>query len=267
MGKCFLHGNGGDAALNFKVVGYATKEELLADTPAENTIGIITSTEITDWVFSATQPTGATGRVWISIGTSSTVEFNALKKNGIQVYPISAKQYISGVWADMTAKSYQGGEWVSWYNGELYDSGNTYDSITGGWHTAWWKMYDSENYVAPTLSLNNGNMTITKSASASAETGSVKTVNKIDLAKYSTVTFTFSAVTGPDAHAIVVFVTDDMGKTYVQSPAYTKVSKSGAQTVAVNIESLSGSYYVGIGISTYNGTYGINLVVTKVQLS
>lgn len=54
------------------------------------------------------------GTVWISTGTSSTVPFNALKKNNITVYPMSAKQYVNGAWVNKTAKTYQGGKWVDW---------------------------------------------------------------------------------------------------------------------------------------------------------
>jgi hypothetical protein len=56
------------------------------------------------------------GAVWITTGKSSPVAFNALKKNNITVYPISAKQYVSGAWVDKTAKSYQNGAWVDWWN-------------------------------------------------------------------------------------------------------------------------------------------------------
>ena len=67
----------------------------------------------------------ATGQVWISTGTSSLVAFNAVKKNGIEVYPISAKQYIGGAWVDVEAKSYQDGVWVDWKPAELvwYENG------------------------------------------------------------------------------------------------------------------------------------------------
>lgn len=54
------------------------------------------------------------GTVWISTGTSSPVPFNALKKNSVMVYPISAKQHVSGAWVDKEAESYQGGEWHDW---------------------------------------------------------------------------------------------------------------------------------------------------------
>lgn len=110
-----MTGGGGGTSLNFDVKAYATEELLLAATPKENTIGIITTTAINGWVFSATEPTEPVeGMVWITVGTSSTVEFNTLKKNAIQVYPLSAKQYVDGAWVDVPAYSYQGGEWVSW---------------------------------------------------------------------------------------------------------------------------------------------------------
>ena len=127
---------GGGGGLNFKVVGGTDAPS----NPKENMIWINTSTAITDWVFSATQPPETSSRVWISIGTSSAVEFNALKKNGIQVYPISAKQYVSGAWVDKTAKSYQNGKWVDWIryifdNGVVKEGGSWQSTISGGYIT------------------------------------------------------------------------------------------------------------------------------------
>lgn len=126
---------GGSGGLNFKIVSYATESELLADTPKENTIGVITTTPITGWYFAAEQPENmVNGDVWFPTGTSSHVAFNALKKNAVQVYPLSAKQMVSGALVEKTAKSYQGGKWVDWWSGELYDHGNEYTNITGGWY-------------------------------------------------------------------------------------------------------------------------------------
>ena len=121
---------GGGAALNFKVV--PNPQPSVAK---ENTIWVDTD-RINNYYFSATQPEGMVDYdVWFPVGTSSTVEFNALKKNGIQVYPISAKQYVSGAWVDKTAKSWQGGKWVEWIL-YLYNEGDTCDAITGGWDSS-----------------------------------------------------------------------------------------------------------------------------------
>lgn len=99
---------GGGGGLNFKVIPNPKPS-----TAKENTIWVNTDTPITSWIFSAEEPSAAeAGMVWISVGTSSSVEFNALKKNGIQVYPGYAKQFNGGTWANKDAKIYQGGAWV-----------------------------------------------------------------------------------------------------------------------------------------------------------
>jgi hypothetical protein len=74
----------------------------------------------------------AEGIVWISTGVVSSKEFNGLKENGIQIYPLSVKQYINGAWADKIAQIYQNGSWGSliFY---LVDNGNQCKDVTGGW--------------------------------------------------------------------------------------------------------------------------------------
>lgn len=98
----------GDGGLNFKVVGGTSQPS----NPVENTIWVNTSTTISGWEFSATQPVASSGKVWIYVGTASFAEFNMLKENTAKMYPIYAKQYISGAWVNKTAKIWQGGKWV-----------------------------------------------------------------------------------------------------------------------------------------------------------
>lgn len=129
-------GGGGGAGLNFSVKAYAS-ESVRPSVEKENTIAVIAD-EINGWIFSATEPTSPSEKmVWIPTGTSSTVNFNALKKNGIQVYPQSVKQYIDGEWVQIDAYIYRGGEWVQFSEIittlYLYTPGNTQDSVTGGW--------------------------------------------------------------------------------------------------------------------------------------
>lgn len=72
-------------------------------------------------------------KVWIKSGEISTVSFNALKKNGIMIYPSSAKQFISGTWESVTAKSFHGGQWADWMI-YLYNKGAEYvDESGNGW--------------------------------------------------------------------------------------------------------------------------------------
>ena len=91
MGEAYITRRGG-SLLNFKVVDGTS-----APKHKENTIWVNTDTKMTGWLFSPTQPPNpeVDGMVWFLTGISSNGEFNALKKNGIQVCPISAKQFIS----------------------------------------------------------------------------------------------------------------------------------------------------------------------------
>ena len=90
-----MSGGGPSAALNFKVLGGTTEPE----NPTENTIWVNTDQKITGWAFAADEPSDPVdGMVWFGIGTPSIAEFNALKKNSIQVYPTSGKQYSEGSW-------------------------------------------------------------------------------------------------------------------------------------------------------------------------
>lgn len=106
----FNAGGAGGGGLNFKIVGNPQPAS-----PSENTIWLNTDVPITSNILSPAEPeTPEEGMVWISTGTASTVAFNALKRNGIVVCPISAKQYTGGEWVNVTAQSYQGGEWKNW---------------------------------------------------------------------------------------------------------------------------------------------------------
>lgn len=114
-------GGGGGGGLNFQVVGNPQPTN-----PKENTIWLNTAKKITGKYFQTEQPKDMQpGEVWISTGTSSTVAFNATKKDTVMLYPISAKQMgHDGVLVDVEAKSYQGGAWVDWIpDGYLFYSG------------------------------------------------------------------------------------------------------------------------------------------------
>lgn len=126
--------------LNFEVVG-GTEEP---SNPNENMIWVNTDVDITSWIFSAAEPAAPQeGMVWIPISTASPASFNALKKNGLQVYPLSAKQYVAGVWVDVIVKSYQGGEWVEWISTlTVFDrTAQTYSEILQNLH-----IVDGANY-------------------------------------------------------------------------------------------------------------------------
>lgn len=224
---------GGSGGLNFKVVGYATEAELLADTPKENTIGIITTNKITGWMFAAADPAEPVeGMVYITTGTDSDIAFNALKKNGIQVYPLSAKQYVSGAWVDVTAMSYQGGEWQNWVT-YLYNEGDKCSDITGGW-------VKKGDYVSVTE--NADSMKI--ESAAYANTGWYHTKNKIDLSNYSTMTFD-GIINVIDVDTETIFgVNDTMEEYNSDYIAKYYASKNSNGIIEIDVSGVTGKHYV-----------------------
>lgn len=225
-------GGGGVGGLNFQVIGGTTAP----NNPKENTIWVNTSTKITDWIFSATQPTGANGMVWISVGASSPVAFNALKKNNITVYPISAKQYISGAWVDKTAKSYQNGAWVDWWSGELFINGNQYETFTGGWVRSDYYKGNDDNTNIGTLTVEN---TIYLSTSTGTYCKSVRTSNKIDLTNWKTLKYTVTKYNKGEAAILVTSQVGDVDNVAVAMGTFVEGENS------LDIKELTGEYYIG----------------------
>lgn len=237
-------GGGGGGGLNFDVVAYDTEEALLAATPKENTIGIITTTAISSWIFSATEPeTPEEGVVWISVATSSAVAFNALKKNGIQVYPLSAKQYVSGAWVDVTAMSYQGGEWGEWFPGYLYYKGNEFEETTGGLEISVGRTTGYSEGVG-----TKGNDSIILDCSEKSTAIEAVTANKIDLTNYSTLKCNVKSFTNWGRFVITsTKVHDGDGVSYKDF--------TGVGVNSLDISGLNGSYYVCVYTHySYNGS-------------
>lgn len=161
-------GGSGSAGLNFKVI--CNPQPSAAK---ENTIWIDTD-RINNYYFAANQPENmADYDVWISTGTSSAVAFSATKKNPIMVYPLFAKQMVSGALVDRDAKSWQGGEWVDWWNGELFDNGNQFTYITGSW-TGSGYTHTSQTFAAGTIA--DGNIVLNGSTAKLVGLGTNKAV-------------------------------------------------------------------------------------------
>lgn len=147
-----LNFKSGGAALNFRFKSYATEAALLLDTPPENTIGVVTTTPIGKYAFSATEPTtidGAAvtnGDIWVVVGSASSAPFNALKKNIITVYILSCRQYTGSAWEEKTSKIFADSAWVDlrmW----IYDNGTVYKTLDG--------------YGAPMPTFNASNVSLT----------------------------------------------------------------------------------------------------------
>ena len=229
-------GGGGGAALNFKVVGNPQPTS-----PSENTIWLNTDVPIASWYFQAEQPENmAEGDVWFPVGTSSTVEFNALKKNGIQVCPLSAKQYVSGALKDVKAKSYIGGKWVEWIV-YVFDSNSdasefTVKKITSNGSVS----FESGKIVISFTEANASDVVILKNEKVYIRKGSVISVNAKcsefeygNYGYYPTFGITETIPKDVSEHDKIGFV------------AYVKIKEksSNNKVYTLNLNSYEGEYY------------------------
>ena len=242
----------GSGSLNFNVVGGVTQPT----NPAENTIWVNTDTEITSWVFSATEPEAPSeGMVWISTGTANTAPFNALKDNIIMVYPISAKQYTDGAWADKSAKSYQNGAWVEWLpEGALYWRGNECENITGGWTSKAWQMQSDAGTTAQTFEIarNADHLMFTKTGQVGAV---MYATNPVDLTNVNAIHFKGEMSAASKANWVAFHVWTKITGSYwaTNSVATVTTTTSAAKTeFTLDVSALSGNHYIGFGIYDAN---------------
>lgn len=258
--------NGGGPELNFNVVAYASESVLLASAPAENTIGVVTTTAITSWVFSATKPTSPeSGMVWFSVGANSDLKFNALKKNELQVYLLDAKQYVGGAFTDVTAMIYQNSIWCDIWHGELYDNGNEYTNVTGGWVFT--------NTAEGTITKNTNHIAVTLDGRGSKTYFILNTANKIDVTDFSSVFSTISnfGQTGDNCVKTYFGLFDTLPSSIVMANidglgvAKTLVSTSGR--MSIDLSSITGKYYVAFfGYLNDFDTYYTRFNVSEVKM-
>lgn len=254
---------GGGAGLNFKVVGNPQPSN-----PVENTVWIDTDTPITSYIFSAAQPTGEEGMVWIATGTTGTIEFNALKKNDITVQILSASQYVGGAWVSKTAKIYQGGAWVELWNGELFVSGNPYESVTGGWSRSGYSISDDFN------STNNSQVTIGEQikckavivddANGTDKGGACGTVNKVDITGYTKLRVKGS-VSGYRSE-VKLYVGVSTTKALTNSPtAKIALTANGNFEKTLNLPTSASSYYIFVLAAVYTSVVLANTTTLTID--
>lgn len=237
MGECILHGaSGGAASLNFRIVGGTSAPV----SPTENTIWVNTSYEITSYVFASKTPESAQdGCVCIKTGAYSSAEFSLTKQNSIMVYPLLAKQYINGEFVDVEAKSYQGGEWVDWWNRYLYEAGNEHVVFTGGWSL---DEYKYNTHSAGTNVVKNQDKIIIQG------TNNLMTVcgtnNPIDLSSISTIYVDWEG-TGATSNVSLHFgvsKTKVLGTTTVKEINFGNVA--ARRTNYIDVSNVDGECYV-----------------------
>ena len=251
--ECFLIQKGG-AALNFDVKAYATEELLKAATPKENTIGIVTTVPITSWIFSATEPEEKeTGMVWFAAGTAGTIEFNALKKNAIQVFPLFANQYVDGNCVNVTAMIYKGGEWEELWDGYFFKNGVISRTVTG------WTGHDNGGHIG-FENITDGSVTFGDTIVATISTYRRLTfypLPAVDLTPFSKYVVDVSYSHAGDSSYVNCITVADENFGVVASKT---VSGTSRQTVEVDISAFSGLHLCGVKVDSVKGATTIATV-------
>jgi hypothetical protein len=250
IGRTNTGGGGSGGGSAFMIVGGTTRPAKAA----QNTIWLNTVVEITSYVLSASEPKNlVNGMAWVTIGDSGSIKIaSPVGGNWITVYPLSAKQYISGAWEDVEVKSYQNGEWVDWWAGELYDSGNEFETVTGGWVALALKQTSSGNASKPTITRNADSLVMDNS-STNYSGGIVYTAKKIDIKGRSNLVFTgVSNVAQKDRAALTIW--SAIGATQADNVVANVALPTTEGSVSIDISALDGSYYVGFALYKSSST-------------
>lgn len=248
MSEGYIIGGGG-SSLNFKVIAVSS-ELLLPATAKENTIAVITTTPITSYVFSSSAPTSPTeGMVWLVTGTASTVEFNAIKKNGLWVYPTGCQQYVSGAWVQKTVKTYMSGAWQDWQT-YLYSYGDQHTDITGGWTTDGVVYSASNVYTNGGISFTNTAIRMTRQ-NVRGNIPAVSTVNKVDLSEFETLKVNFDLSVGGTQFRIYISSAKNPYDSTAVAHQYFDSSIGNDQTATLDVSGVNTSAY--IVLCSYSG--------------
>lgn len=242
-----MSGGGESAVLNFKVIGNTVEPS----NPRENMIWVNTDVKITKWAFDYIEPEAPIdGEICFRIGTSSPVAFNAVKKNGIMIYPVCVHQYVNGEWCDIDVKIYQNGVWVDFPTEVLYllKDGNQYLDITGGWEGI-----DSSSEV------------LSKSAYHKEEQVGVpaylstSTINKVDVTEYNLLSVTLDSID----RDFYIRLLDDSNNVVANTDMVSSVG-----VVTMNLQNISGAYYIYFNVngSYDNGYASASFTISEIKL-
>lgn len=229
MGQCFLYGTGGGGS-GVRVV---IKAEAPAN-PRENTVWVKSDTAGRKYVFAEAEPESAEeGMLWLSVTGKGIIS--------------TARVYSGGKWVLVDAYMFIGGQWVSIassWNGVLFENGNQYEDITGGWYV---------------YGKNSTSVTPNLSAATGTGNATIRTNNKIDVTNYKTLYWTGSGG-GSSAG-------QEWGATcYIQNDDGTNVAKlmfKKSNTYQIDVTAITGEYYI---IFDVGGTDWQQVNLSKVWL-
>ena len=239
--------------------------------PTQNMIWVQTVTPIGRVFFGNDEPneTFMEGDVWICTGNSSGVAFNSLKVGNNymdMVYPLNVLQYVNDEWANVTAMSYQNGEWAEWII-YLFNYGKQYYT----WSAVGKRASSTSNNQekAPAVAMNaDGSVTLTMTGGTSSmqNRGGYICNTPIDLTNIETLTLKCT-VTADAYYEIGIYVLR-IGELYYNSDVTRKLitgtgANSEVKELVADVSKLNKEYDIFIGTYAEAGKT-MTVVVTEV---
>lgn len=143
--------------------------------PKDGDIWVNTSTSVSGWAYAFTEPDNPTeGKVWLQ--ASEGVALDTFVDGNITISPISARQFVGGLWVSKEAKTYVNGEWKDWIT-LLINGADECADVTGGWDSLAVNIYDGTS--ARALNVTTGDSYIELTGGGGGQGGIFVTNNKI----------------------------------------------------------------------------------------
>lgn len=220
--------------------------------PAEGTIWISTEADIGTYAVGYDQPAApAEGDVWIEEGIESHRPLTVMEGESFLIYPVRAWQYLDSAWAEKTAMTYKDGGWWDWKK-YLYDRGELYTRLTGGWKCAGRRRVSGANVPQTSMEISDGCLVGTAQVlNSSKGTGMfIRTLSAVKLTSYSLIRAKVSDINGTARLGVM-----QQSEQYLTLAASTDIDGT-EQECSLDVSALSGSYYVGVAVETESAEAG-----------
>ena len=158
---------------------------------------------------------------------------------------------------------------LSFWDGTLFENGNSYEAYTGGWAARAWKAENAWTAKSPTMTIEtDGTMNIKQSGATIS--GVVEVLKDVDLTGWTSFNVEVSKVQSSGGMLSLAAVARDATLFWTNAAAKNESSNPiTAKTYSVDISSVNGNYdlVVGLktGISSQTGT--TNIDISKIWLA
>ena len=227
MGECFIsrRGGAGGGGAGLNVVTGLTQPV----SAKENTVWVKSDKAGKKYVFSETEPESPSeGLIWFRATNAGIIT--------------QTNVYTGGAWVTADTYMYLGGKWVqiafAW-NGELFDNGNQYTPVTGGW------VGNNQTEIGATLKL--------KVANSRPIVSTAKPINLAGFTKLHCIADT----------AFGKFGVTDIKDLAAGEPNWVASVGIGTSDTVIDISAIESGYIQCFAVASY----GVTINVTKMWLT